>query len=127
MIEYVKLNPCSYQARVRKWMHACFGEVITRNRRERAHRFLEEALELVQTQECTKEDAHALVDYVYGRAIGHAPQEVGGCMITLAALADAADINMRAAAKMELARVWTIIDRIRAKQAAKRDLFGPLP
>mgnify|MGYP006958842284 CR=1 FL=1 len=53
---------------------------------ERSHRFLEEALELVQACGCSASEAHQLVDYVFGRAVGHASQEAGGVMVTLAAL-----------------------------------------
>ena len=75
-----------FQYRVKPWMDKCFGSTISKDRIERNHRFLEEALELVQACECTAEEAHQLVDYVFSRPIGDKPQEVGGVMVTLAAL-----------------------------------------
>ena len=39
------------------------------------HRFLEEALELVQACGATASEAHQLVDYVYGRPVGEPAQE----------------------------------------------------
>jgi hypothetical protein len=42
-----------FQHRVRDWVLACFGEVIAADVTERNHRFLEEALELVQAKGCT--------------------------------------------------------------------------
>lgn len=116
----------SFQARVQPWMTACFGEEISRDRSERNHRFLEEALELVQALGCSRSEAHQLVDYVYGRPEGEVDQEIGGVMVTLAALCLAAGEDMHAAGEKELARVWTKVERIRAKQAAKPK-HSPLP
>jgi hypothetical protein len=115
-----------FQERVQPWMMACFGEMIAGDREERNHRFLEEALELVQSTGCTIGEAHQLVDYVYGRAVGEPHQEVGGVMVTLAALCLANGLDMHQAAETELARIWTKVEQIRAKQAAKPK-HSPLP
>jgi NTP pyrophosphatase (non-canonical NTP hydrolase) len=119
----------TFQRAVDVWMQACFGITISKDRRERNYRFLEEALELVQALDCTKEDAHALVEYVFGRPVGEPRQEVGGVMVTLAALCTAAAIDAEACGDEELARVWTMIERIREKQQAKRIRmdYSPLP
>ncbi|WP_063615483.1 hypothetical protein [Bradyrhizobium sp. Tv2a-2] len=116
----------SFQERVYDWMLACFGEDIARDVTERNHRFLEEALELVQSLGCTVSEAHQLVDYVYGRPQGEINQELGGTMVTLAALANCNNISIEQASETELARVWSNIDKIRAKQAAKPK-HSPLP
>ena len=108
-----------FQARVAKWMQVCFGPEIAADRVERNYRFLEEALELVQACDCSREDAHKLVDYVYGRPVGETVQEVGGVMITLAALCKTQGQNMHEAGEIELRRIWTAIDKIRLKQASK--------
>ena len=42
-----------------------------------------------------------------------------GVMVTLAAYCEAHEVDLHAAAERELARVWTKVDAIRAKQAAK--------
>lgn len=116
----------TFQARVQPWMLECFGEAIAGDREERNHRFLEEALELVQSTGCTASEAHQLVDYVFGRPVGEPTQEVGGVMVTLAALCLANGLDMHDAAEVELARVWTKVEVIRAKQAAKPK-HSPLP
>lgn len=116
----------SYQARVDDWLLACFGEEIARDRMERNHRFIEEALETVQANGCTRSEAHQLVDYVFDRPAGDLHQEVGGVMNTLAALCLASGIDMAEAGEIELARVWTKVEKIRAKQAAKPK-HSPLP
>lgn len=115
-----------FQRRVMAWMHACFGVQITADKIERNHRFLEESLELVQACGTTPSDAHQLVDYVYGRPVGEKTQEVGGVITTLAGLCNAQAIEMMGAGETELARVWTKVEVIRAKQAAKPK-HSPLP
>lgn len=110
----------NFQTEVAKWMQVCFGSDISADQLERADRFTEEALELAQTMPgFTAERAHALVDYVFGRAVGERQQEVGGVMVTLAALCNTVDIEIEAAAETELARIWKKVEQIRAKQAAK--------
>lgn len=116
----------SFQSRVGDWLLACFGESISADKIERNHRFLEEALELVQALGCTADEAHKLVDYVFGRTVGEPIQEVGGVMVTLAALCRASDIDLNAAAETELARVWTKVEQIREKQKRKPSM-SPLP
>ncbi len=120
------LAEVSFQNRVQPWMQKCFGSEISRDSVERNHRFLEESLELVQSLGCTKNEAIQLVDYVYDRPVGDPPQEVGGVMVTLAALCLAADMDMDSCAEAELARIWTKVEQIRAKQAAKPK-HSPLP
>lgn len=118
--------PREFQQRVHPWLMECFGPAISADKQERNHRFLEEALETVQAAGCTASEAHQLVDYVFGRPVGELGQEVGGAMTTLAALCLANGIDMHAEAEKELARVWTMVEKIRAKQAAKPK-HSPLP
>ncbi|WP_063904929.1 hypothetical protein [Burkholderia ubonensis] len=115
-----------FQQRVQPWMLACFGAKISADKLERNHRFFEEAGELVQACGMTREEAHALVDYTWSRPVGETTQEVGGVMVTLAALCLANELDMHAAGETELARVWTMVEQIRAKQAAKPK-HSPLP
>lgn len=76
----------TFQNRVHDWMLATFRIEAACDVRERCHRFLEEALELVQSLECTASEAHQLVDYVFGRSGGDQSPELGGAMVCLAAL-----------------------------------------
>ena len=116
----------SFQWRVQAWMFQCFTKAIVLDRTERNHRFIEEALELVQANGCTKSEAHQLVDYVFDRPRGELMQEIGGVMVTLAALCSEACVDMEACAETEIARVQNKIPEIRAKQAAKPK-HSPLP
>lgn len=119
-------NAPAFQSRVQPWMHACFGAAIAADAKERNHRFLEEALELVQACGATRSEAKQLVDYVYDRPAGERAQEVGGVMVTLAALCLAQGMDMHEAGEVELNRIWTKVEQIRAKQAAKPK-HSPLP
>lgn len=116
----------SFQSSVRDWLMTCFGAEISADKIERNHRFLEEALELVQSCGCTRSEAHQLVDYVFGRPVGEIEQEIGGVMNTLAALCLAHRFDMMVAGEKEMRRVWTMVEKIRAKQAAKPK-HSPLP
>jgi hypothetical protein len=107
------------QARVQPWMMACFGAEIAADRVERGDRLLEEVLELLQSGGYDPARVVALRDYVWGRPPGEPAQEVGGVMITLAAYCLAYGLDMHEAGETELARIWTKVEAIRAKQAAK--------
>ena len=109
-----------------EWLIACFPPAVVSDRQERTHRFLEESLELAQSNGCTREQAIALVNYVYGRPEGRPELEVGGVMVTLASLCSASGIDMEEAGEAELHRNWERIDAIRSKQAAKPH-GSPLP
>ena len=117
-----------FQDGVYQWVKACFGETTARSKKERNFRFLEEALELVQSTGCTKDEAHMLVDYVFGRPVGDTSQEVGGVMVTLAALCSANDVRMEECGYKELARIWSqsAIDRVRSK-FNNQEPNSPLP
>lgn len=109
----------SFQERVDPWLLQCFGESISRNKLERNHRFIEESIELVQSLGCTKEDVLMLVDYVFDRPLGDPYQEVGGVMVTLAALCLANDLDMHDDGEIELNRIWGKMDVVRQKQLTK--------
>ena len=113
----------NFQRRVWGWANACFGvgnQTGWQNTRERCNRFVEEALELCQSLDMSREDAHQIVDYVYNRPKGQRSQEVGGVMVTLAVLCECQNIEMDAAGEIELERVWNKIEVVRKKQATKR-------
>lgn len=108
------------QLEVGLWLLECFGEEIAEDKLERADRFIEEALELAQTNpDFNAVRAHALVDYVFNRDVGEPVQEVGGVMVTLAALCNTVGIDVQEAMNTEVTRIWTKVEQIRAKQKTK--------
>lgn len=114
-----------FQFLIHQWVQHCFGDPDIH---ERACRFLEEAVELFQSVGGTEMDAHALVNYVFGRPIGEPFQEVGGVMTTLGALCGAADISLHSAAWSEAERIHTpeVIHKVRTK-SKNRPHRSPLP
>ena len=115
-----------FQDRVMQWAVECFGPIIPLDKTERSHRFIEEALELVQSCGLSADECHQLVDYVFDRPVGEKSQEAGGTFLTLAALCAAQGLDMDLCAETELERVWIKMDTIRKKQAAKPK-HTPLP
>lgn len=116
-----------FQDEVQAWVVKCFGETTAADVRELNFRFAEETLELVQSLGCTKDEVLQLVEYVYGRPAGEPRQEVGGVMITLAALCAANKIDMNLAGALELNRCHAKTEKIRLKHESKPLRAGPLP
>jgi NTP pyrophosphatase (non-canonical NTP hydrolase) len=115
-----------FQKRVADWLIACFGPDAGLDPVERTHRFLEEALELAQAAGCTREDAVALVEYVFSRPAGAVAAEAGGVMVTLAGIAQAHGVDMKDAGEAELLRNRQRTHEIRAKRNRK-PRNSPLP
>lgn len=116
-----------YQSRVHDWLLHCFDANVAADRTERNYRFLEEALELVQASGGTQNDAHKLVDYVFGRPKGMVHLEIGGVMVCLAALCNAHFMDMKECGDIELDRNWTRSQEIHKKWLNKSIKSGPLP
>ncbi|MCZ7861910.1 hypothetical protein O9X98_11025 [Agrobacterium salinitolerans] len=116
----------TFQARVRPWLVACFTEDFDTEEHAREARFIEEAIELFQAKGRSFEELISVAKYVYSRPVGDVHQEVGGVMTTLAALCIVSKLDMHEAGEAELARIWTKVDAIRAKQASK-PRHSPLP
>lgn len=108
-----------FQREVGHWVVACFGPERANDSRERNLRFIEESLELVQSNGLSKEEAQAVLNYVYSRKAGNVFQEVGGAAITLASLCRAAGVSLDEAATIELSRVHNEIVNIREKNLKK--------
>lgn len=119
------LEQADFQKRVGSWMEQTFPPEVRTDRIERAMRFLEEATELCQSIGLSREKAGVVLDYVFGRPVGEPWQEVGGSMVTLAALCEAIGQDMAACGEREFARIDTpeMRAKIAAKQVSKR-LFG---
>ena len=108
-----------FQKTVTDWLKTTFSQEVIDNVDERSFRFIEEAVELVQSANMSREDVHRLVDYVYDRPAGELPQEIGGVMVSLAALCHTHGRDLSTDATTEILRCWQNVEKIRAKQAAK--------
>ena len=94
--------------------------------KERALRFLEEAIELVQALGLTQEDIQRTGEMVFERPAGEPSQEVGGVVSTLLALTNHLKVSAHAAALAEIERMDTpeVKARVQARQAEKRKRLG---
>jgi hypothetical protein len=115
-----------FQTDVNNWVVECFGAQASQDVKDRAHRFVEESMELAQVAGCTKEEAHQLVDYVFARPVGEASNEVGGTMLTLAALCTALGLDLKRCAQLIIPYAWANAERVKAKRANKIE-GSPLP
>lgn len=117
----------NHQSQVSHWIQEVIGEDAFNNQKERAFRFLEEALELAQACGVTPAEVDALRDYTFGRPVGDIHQEIAGSMFTLMALAQTHGFDALRELEIELARVSCpqIKTRIRNKALAAPE--GPLP
>jgi NTP pyrophosphatase (non-canonical NTP hydrolase) len=87
------------------WAVRCFGWDHVQNRRMRALRLLEEAVELAQAVGVSREKCELTVDVVYGRAPGLPSQELGGVLLTATVLAGAFGEDPQDVLERELGRV----------------------
>lgn|SRR5690625_1541813 len=108
-----------FQQRTAAWVTETFGADHQADMRERCDRVIEEVLELMQSLGYPADAVERALRYVYGRDAGEPQQEVGGVMVTMAALCDAAGIDMHASGEIELTRVETVPHLVRAKQSRK--------
>ena len=113
------MSPASFQSRMCQWVLSCFGPKLLMGKKERAHRLLEEAIELAQASGLSKDEALLTMDYVYERPPGEVIQEVGGVYTCLSALCSAHDIDMVDAAEAELERIEGLQEQIRVKNLTK--------
>lgn len=116
-----------FQTEVEAWMDLCFGQMIAGDKEERNWRFLEEAIELVQACGGNAQDAHQLVDYVFGRETGKPDKEAGDVAVTLCALLSAHGFRLQDCAETVLCMNWENTEAIRQKQASKPLNNSPLP
>lgn len=109
----------SFQKAVQAWLAECFDDPEAVKTHERACRFIEEAVELVQSLNFPKESILSLVDHVYNKPPGELYEEAGGTLTTLAALLSSVDASLETAANNGIDRAYTKIALVRAKHKAK--------
>ena len=107
------------QLAVLHWVADTFG-VSTLTREERMRRFVEEAVELAQSEHLSREAVVAVVDHVYGKPPGDPSQEVGGVGVTLLAYCAVRGFSADAEEVREFERVRAIDPaHFRARHNAK--------
>lgn len=92
------------QKGVYEWVRNTFG-LANAETKERARRFVEEAMELAQAEGLTLAEVASLANYVYHRTPGEPWSEAGGVGTTLLAYCEAKGFSADAAEKAEFDRV----------------------
>lgn len=111
--------------RMRKWLWDAFAPInphILLDVEERALRFGEESLELIQSLGTTKEQAHALVEQVFNKPLGDPFQELGGVLVTLSSvLTVVPELDADQAFETEMSRVEkpAMMEKVRQKHRWK--------
>lgn len=88
-----------------EWGLRCFGVEHMRDKKVRAIRFAEEAIETAQAYGVPQDKVAELVRIVYSRPEGTPIQEIGGSMVTLAVLCHTSGIDLKRAFLLEVLRV----------------------
>ena len=119
------MTPSTYQARIGSWVSHVFGVDAAADTVERALRAAEEIVELAQACGVKRESLHRLVDYVFSRPTGDPAQEIGGCMLTVYAVAESLRVNADSRLEAELERIQQpeVIERCRNRQTEKRTAY----
>jgi hypothetical protein len=109
-----------YRQRIRRWITSTFGVQSGIDRRERASRVVEEAVELAQAEGLGAGAVARIARRVYSRPKGEPSQEAAGLGVCLIAWANAAGLNLDAAIRKEVDRIESIpACHFRAKQTEK--------
>jgi hypothetical protein len=87
------------------WGTACFGADHMSDKKVRALRLLEEAIEFAQAVDVDPRKCSELVDYVYSRPAGKPTQELGGVGVTWLVAASALSVSAALALETEIARI----------------------
>lgn len=95
----------AFQWVAHRWAVSVFGGDHVKDSKVRAARHAEEAIELAQAFDVSKEDMQKVLDIVYSRPPGDPEQEAGGSLMTLAVLCESHDWNMNGLGRRELVRV----------------------
>lgn len=105
---------------VADWLVSTWNDSYLLNVRERGMRIAEEALELGQCCNMTREEAHALVDQVFDKPKEANPaKEIAGVFVCLQACTVALKVDLRDAYVEERDYRWANQEKIRGKHAAK--------
>lgn len=107
------------RTRVNQFLADAFPDDPLVRPKVRVYRFLEEAMELAQAMEVSKEDAAKLLDYVFSRPVGEVQQELGGVVFTLVGVANSLDMDFLLEGHRSVDEAYGRIDQIRAKSKTK--------
>jgi len=105
--------------RIGQFLRDAWPEDITVRPKVRVYRFMEEAMELGQALDVTKEQAQTLLDRVYGNPPGDVKQEVGGVVFTMFATVKSLGMDVLTEGHASVDEAYGRIDKIREKNKTK--------
>lgn len=97
----------NFTERVRAWLVSRLGEQSL-DRRERALRIVEEAVELAQAEGISQSQVIITSDRVYNRPVGEPAQEVGGLMVCVHGWIASTGENLDALTEREVSRIESV-------------------
>lgn len=121
----MKMNTAPQQIRylsnrVGAWVRSRLGTAVLMDRRERAARLVEEAIELAQAEGVSEVSIRNIAKRVYSREVGEVKQEVGGVGVCLLAYCYATDLDFVALTKREVDRIEKVpMEKTQEKHDAK--------
>lgn len=102
------------------WVVRYIGPDLLIDRRERALRVLEEAIELAQAEGLSRDSVARLSDRAFSRPAGEPRSEAAGVLVTLLAWAVGAQVSLWDEAIREVRRIHRLPpEAVRLKQAEK--------
>lgn len=93
------------QKQATAWAKRCFGRAVVEDRRERATRILEEAIELAQAEGLGEELVARMTSRVFAKPPGDPLQELGGLGVCVLVYAEAAGVSADAVEAGEVAAI----------------------
>lgn len=110
-----------WQAIVGEWVRDVFGSEVADNVQERSRRFFEEAIEVYQSYDGSREMAHKIVDIVFDKEKDKPEKETGQCLFTLLALGAASSVDVEVSLEecYRIAMTPERILKVKRNQAAK--------
>ncbi len=109
----------SFQLRAWDWLGLALGRDVARSKRQRALRFVEEAIELAQAIGISEHEVIDEARNIYSVPAHGVEREIGGVLVTLAVLCEAYGLNMEKIGEDTLADNHKRLDQIREKQKSK--------
>lgn len=120
VVELTHQKLAERQTRAYVWAVETYGEDLVRGTRYQALRFLEEAMELAQTQGLTLEDFITCAKYVSGRKVGDTREELGDVQVCLDIMAENLGLDLDNCHATALLHVQSLDPvKCRAKDAEK--------
>lgn len=119
--DILRIRSTDIQSRNLDFCLRCFGFSNTFNKRERAYRYAEEAMELLQAAGLTKSEVEYILSHVYSKEVGDLRKELANAQQTLLALSSAYGIHLEDEVERDLKWANENIPHIREKYFKKPD------